>query len=88
MTSKSLVKVRRTQKLVQSRLLDNQERQIHDQYKIIEIIEEFLYDSTIIHTDRNYVPAITSWEVEAALQDMKTGKATSNDLINIETFIA
>ena len=57
---KSLRKVRRTHKLARPRLttlLDKQVRKIHDQDKIIEIIEEFyteLYDSeqsTIIHTD-------------------------------------
>ena len=58
--SKNLKKVRRTQKIGQDRLitfLDKQGREIHDQDKIIERIEEFyteLYDSeqsTIIHTD-------------------------------------
>ena len=40
-----------------------------------------LYDSEQgIHTDPKDVPAITSWEVEAALQDMKNGKATGNDI--------
>ena len=75
-TSKSLRKVRRTQKLAQDRLitlLNKQGREIHDQDTIIERIEEFnteLYDSeqsTIIHTDPKDVPEITSWEVEAAL---------------------
>ena len=60
MTSKSRRKVRRTQKLGQDRLITLREKQgkeIHDQDKIIERIEEFyteLYDSeqsTIIHTD-------------------------------------
>ena len=76
MASKSLKKVQRTQKLGQDRLitlLDKQGREIRDQDKIIEQIEEFytdLYDSeqsTIIHTDQNKVPEITSWEVEAVL---------------------
>ena len=76
MASKSLKIVRRTQKLGQDRLithLDKQGREIHDQDKIIERIEEFyteLYDSEqsiTIHTDPKDVPAITSWEVETAL---------------------
>ena len=70
MTSNSLKKVRKTQKLSQDRLftlLDKQGRESHDQYKIIERIEEFyteVYDSeqsTIIHTDPNDVPEITPW---------------------------
>ena len=71
--------------------LDKQGREIRDQDKIIERTEEFyseLYDSehnTIIHTDPNEVPDITSWEVEAALRDMKNGTATGNDHINMET---
>jgi len=54
-------------------LLDKQGREIRDQGKIIERIEEFyteLFDSeqnTIIHTDPKDVPEITSCEVEAAL---------------------
>jgi len=76
MASTSLKIIRRTQKLGQDRLitlLGKQSREIHDQDKIIERIEEFyteLYDSeqsTIIHTDPEEVPQITSWEVEAAL---------------------
>ena len=68
-------------------LLDKQGRDIHDQDNIIEIIQEFyteLYDSkqsTIIHSDPNEAPDITSWEVEAALRDMKNGTATGNDHI-------
>ena len=85
MASKSLKKVRRTQKLGQDRLItlmDKQGREIHHQDTIIERIEQFyteLYDSqqsTIIHTDPTEVPEITSWVVEAA---------TSNDHINTET---
>ena len=76
MASKSLKKIRRTQKLRQDRLitlLGKQGREIHDQDKIIERIEEFYAElcdgehSTIIHTDSKEVPQITSWEVEAAL---------------------
>ena len=57
-------------------LLGKHGREIHDQDKIIERIEEFyteLYDSeqhTIIHTDPKEVPEITSMEVEAALRDI------------------
>ncbi|MBA1447089.1 MAG: hypothetical protein FE835_19845 [Gammaproteobacteria bacterium] len=96
-TSKSLRKVRRTQTLGQDRLitlLDKQGREIHDQDKIIERIEEFyteLYDSeqsTIIHTDPKEVPDITPCEVEAALRDMKNGTASGNDHIHIETLKA
>ena len=80
------------QKLGQDRLvthLDKQGREIHDQDKMIERIEEFyteLYDSeqsTIIHTDPKEVPE--SWEVEAALRYMKNGTATDNNHINIKT---
>ena len=54
-------------------LLDKQGREIRDQDKITEWIDEFyteLYDSeqnTTIPTDPKEVPEITSWEVEAAL---------------------
>ena len=88
MASKSLKKVRRTQKL------DKQGREIRDQDKIIERIEEFYTEphdsehSTIIHTDPKEVPEITSWEVEAALRDMKNGTATGIDHIKIETLEA
>ncbi|KAK2145682.1 hypothetical protein NP493_3881g00003 [Ridgeia piscesae] len=88
MASKSLKRVRRTQMLCQDTLitlLDKQGREIGDQEKIIERIAEFyteLYDSeqnTTYHTDSKDVPQITSWEVEAALRDMKDGTATGND---------
>ena len=84
MATKSLKKVRRTQKLGQDRLvtlLDKQGREIRDQDKTIKRIEEFyteLYDSeqsTIINTDAKEIPEITSWDVEAALRDMKNGTA-------------
>ena len=97
MTPKNLYKIRRTQKLGPDRLItlrDKQVRQIHDQDKTIEWIEEFyteLYDSeqsTIIYTDPKDVPEILSWEVEAALRAMKNGTATSNDHINIKTLKA
>ena len=82
MTSKSLKKNPRTQKLSQYRLitlLDKQGRENHDQDKIIEIIDDIysdLYDSkqsTTIHTDPKYVQEIASWEEEAALRDMQNG---------------
>ena len=88
MASKCLKKPRRTQMLAQNRLftlLDKQGREIRDQDKIIERIEEFyteLYDSeenTIIHTDPKEVPEITSWEVEAA-RDMKNGTANATTI--------
>ena len=91
---KGLKKVRRTQILGQDRLitlLDKQGRVIRDQDKVIDRIEAFnteLYDSeqyTIIHTDPQEVPGMTSWEVEAALGDTT---ATGNDHINIETLKA
>ena len=56
---------------------------------IMEQIEEFyteLYDSeqrTIIHTDPKKVPEIASWEV-----DMKNGKTSGNDHVNVETLKA
>ena len=96
-TSKSLNKVRRSHILCQNRLitlLDNQGREIQDQDKILERIEEFyteLYDSdqTItIRTDPREVPSVTTWEVEAALKKMKNGKTTGNDQVNIETLKA
>ena len=93
MASKSLKKVRRTHTLGQDRLitlLEKQTKDIRDQDKITERIEELytqLYDSeesTIIHNNSKEVPEITLWEVEAALRDMKTGTATRNDHLNIE----
>ena len=68
-----------------------QGREIHDQDKINERIEEFyieLYDSdqsTIIYTHPKVVPEITSLEVGAALRVIKNGIATCNDHINTET---
>ena len=96
-TSQSLNKVRRTHILGQNRLitvLDNQDREIQDQDKILERIEEFyteLYDSdqtVTIRTDPREVPSVTTWEVEAALKKMNNGKATRNDQVNIETLKA
>ena len=97
MASKSLKNVRRTQMLGQDRLItlrDKQGREIRDQDKIIERIEEFyteLYDSeqnAIIHIDPKEVPETTPWEVEVALRDMKNGTATGNDHIHIDTLKA
>ena len=81
--SKSLKKVRRTHSLGKNRmitLLDKQGKEIQEQDKIMERIEEFyseLYDSNqavTIQTDPKEVPPITAWEVEAALRKMKKGK--------------
>ena len=87
----------KTQKLSQNRLntlLDKQGREIHNQDKIIERIEEFytgLYDSEhciIIQIDPKKVQEITSWELEAALRYMNNGTATSNEYLNIDTLKA
>ena len=81
--SKSLKKVRRTHSLGKNRmitLLDKQGREIQEQDKIMERIEEFyseLFDSdqaVTIQTDPKEVPQIMAWEVEAALMKMKMGK--------------
>ena len=61
-------------------LLDKQGREIQEQDKIMERIEEFyseLFDSdqaVTIQTDPKEVPPIMAWEVEAALRKMKNGK--------------
>ena len=95
--SKSLKKVRKTQTLGQARLitlLDKDGREIEDQDKIMTRIEEFyseLYDSdetTTVNTNPKDVPTITAWEVEAALREMKNGKAAGEDEVNIETLKA
>ena len=95
--SKSLKKVRRTHSLGKNRmitLLDKQGKEIQEQYKIMERIEEFyseLYDSdqaVTIQTDPKEVPPITAWEVEAALRKMKNGKEAGKDQVNIETLKA
>ena len=74
--SKSLKKVRRTHSLGKTRmitLLDKQGKEIQEQDKIIEIIEEFyseLYDSdqaVTIQTDPKEVPPIMAWEVKPRL---------------------
>ena len=91
MASRCLKKVRRMQRLGKDiTLLYKQGREIRDQDKIIERIEEFYTEphnseqNTIIHIGQKEAPAITSWEMEAALPDMKNGTATGNDHINIK----
>ena len=95
--SKSLKKVRRTQSLGKNRmitLLDKQGREIQEQDKIMERIEEFysaLFDSdqaVTIQTDPKEVPPIMAWEVEAALRKMKNGKDAGKDQVNIKTLKA
>ena len=95
--SKSLKKVRRTHSLGKNRmitLLDKQGREIQEQDKIMERIEEFyseLFDSdqaVTIQTDPKEVPPIMAWEVEAVLRKMKNGKEAGRDQVNIETLKA
>ena len=95
--SKSLKKVRRTHSLGKNRmitLLDKQGKEIQEQDKIMERIEEFyseLYDgdqAVTIQTDPKEVPPIMAWEVEAALRKMKNGKEAEEDQVNIETLNA
>ena len=95
--SKSLKKVRRTHSLGQNRmitLLDKQGKDIQEQEKIMERLDEFyseLYDSgqaVTIQTDPDEVPPIMAWEVEAELRKMKNGKEAGNDQVNIETLKA
>ena len=95
--SKSLKKVRRTHSLGKNRmitLLDKQGKEIQEQDKIIEGIEEFyseFYDSDQAVTIQTYpkeVPPIMAWEVEAALRKMKHGKEAGKDQVNIETLKA
>ncbi len=72
-------------------LLDKQGKEIQEQDKIMERIDEFyseLYDSdqaVTIQTDPKEVPPIMAWEVEAALRKIKNGKDAGNDHVNIET---
>ena len=95
--SKSLKKVRRTHSLGKTRmitLLDKQGKEIQEQDKIMERIEEFyseLYDSEQAVTIQTYpkeVPPIMAWEVEAALRKIKNGKEAGKDQVNIETLKA
>ena len=75
-------------------LLDKHGKEIQEQDKIMERIEEFyseLYDSdqaVTIQTDPEEVPPIMAWEVEAALKKMKNGKEAGKDQVNIETLKA
>ena len=94
---KSLKKARRTHNLgKQNRmitLLDKHGKEIQEQDKIMERIEEYseLYDSdqaVTIQTDPEEVPPIIAWEVEAALRKIKNGKAAGKDQVNIETLKA
>ena len=67
-------------------LLDKYGKEIQEQDKIMERIEEFdseLYDSdqaVTIQTDPEEVPPIMAWEVEAVLRKMKNGKEARKDL--------
>ena len=92
--SKSLKKVRRTHSLGKTRmitLLDKQGREIQEQDKIMERIEEFyseLFDSdqaVTIQTDPKEVPPIMAWELK---WQMKNGKEVGKDQVNIETLKA
>ena len=71
-------------------LLDKHGKEIQEQDKITERIEEFyseLYDSdqaVAIQTDPEEVQPIMAWEVEAALRKMKNGKEAGKDQVNIE----
>ena len=72
-------------------LLDKQGKEIQEQDKIMERIEEFyseLYDSdeaVTIQTDPEEVPPIMAWEVEAALRKMNNGNEAGKDQFSIET---
>ena len=88
----NLMKVR-VRKLRKDRLitpLDKQVREIHDQDKIIERIEEFyteLYDSeqsTIIHTDLKEVPGVTAWDAEADTQRQTTSRRKLGNVQRIQ----
>ena len=75
-------------------LLDKHGKEIQEQDKIMERIEEFcseLYDSDQAVTILTYpeeVPPIMAWEEEAALRKMKNGKEAGKDQVNIETLKA
>ena len=61
-------------------LLDKQGKEIHEQDKIMERIEEFyseVYDSSQAVTVQTYpeeVPPIMAWEMDDALRKIKNGK--------------
>ena len=75
-------------------LLDKQGKEIQEQDKIMERIEESyseLYESdqaVTIQTDPKEVPPLMAWEVEAALRKMKNWKEAGKDQVNIETLKA
>ena len=75
-------------------LLDKQGKEIQEQDKIMERIEQFyseLYDSdqaVTIQTDSEEVPPIMAWEVEAALRKMKNWKEAGKNQVDIETLKA
>ena len=75
-------------------LLDKQGKEIQEQDKTMERIQEFyseLYDSNgavTIQTDPEEVPPKMAWEVEAVLRKMKNGKEAGKDQVNIETLNA
>ena len=95
--SNSLKKVRRTHSLGKNRmitLLEKQGKEIQEQDKIMERIQELyseLYDSDealIIQTDPEEILPIMAREVEAALRKMKNEKEAGKDQVNIETLKA
>ena len=86
--SKSVKKVRRAHSLGKNRmitLLDKQGKEIQEQDKIMERIEEFYSDlygsdqAVTLQTDPKEVPPIIAWEVEAALRKMKNGKEAGKE---------
>ena len=93
--SKSLTKGRRKHSLGKNWMtLDKQGKEIQEQDKIMERIEEFyseLYDSdqaVTIHTDPEEVPPIMAWEVEVRWGKLKMGKTREKIKVNIETLKA
>ena len=75
-------------------LLDKHGKEIQEQDKTMERIEEFyseFYDSdqaVTIQTVPEEVPPIMAWEVEAALRNMKNWKEAGKDQVNTETLKA
>ena len=74
-------------------LLDKQGKEIQEQDKIMERLEEFyseLYDSdqAVTINRPEEVQPIMAWEVEAELRKMKNGKEAGKDQVNIETLKA
>ena len=75
-------------------LLDKHGKEIQEQDKIMERLEEFhseLYDidqAVTIQTYPEEVPPIMAWDVEAALRKIKNGKEAGKDQVNIETLKA